>query len=100
MLKNIEWSEQSVNDFQQILEYLSKSWNSEIAFGFIEITEDNILRISKNPMLHPLINKDLKIRKCVVSEQNSLFYKIDGNVIFILRIFDTRQNPDTLVFDI
>lgn len=38
----------------------------------------------------------MKIRKCVITKQNSLFYKIEGETIEIVRIYDTTQDPNKL----
>ncbi len=94
----IKWSVLAEADFNQVLEYLSSHWNSKIAYQFIQTTEENLSRIVNNPKLHPLINKELQIRKCVITEHNSLFYRINEKGIILLRIYDTRQNPDTLQF--
>jgi len=98
MPSKINWTLEAEEDLKQILEFLSHHWNNEIALKFINKLDQNIQRIRETPKLHPLINKELKIRKCVITEQNSLYYRIKGDIITLLRIFDTRQNPDTLKF--
>lgn len=98
MPNKINWTLEAEEDFKQILEFLSHNWNNKIALIFIDKVDQNIRRIQHSPKLHAKINKEKQIRKCVITEQNSLFYRIEGNVITLLRIFDTRQNPDTLKF--
>ena len=100
MLKEIQWTELAESDLKQLLEYLSQHWNYQIAFKFIEKLDKTIVHIAKYPKLYPLIHQEFKVRKCVLTEQNSLFYKFDGQVIYILRIFDTRQNPDHLSLEL
>lgn len=98
MSYNVEWTVEAEEDLRFLLEYLSQNWNNRIALEYLDILEKNIQRIKNSPKLHVLINKELKIRKCVISEQNSLYYNFEANKITLLRIFDTRQNPDTLKF--
>jgi len=94
----IVWAVEAEEDLRLLLEYLSQNWNNKIALEYLDILEKNIQRIKNSPKLHVLINKELKIRKCVITEQNSLYYNFEENKITLLRIFDTRQNPDTLKF--
>jgi hypothetical protein len=55
-----------------------------------------IYQITINPKQYPEINTRLKIRKCVVTKQNTLFYKIKGENIEIVRLYDTLQDPNKL----
>lgn len=50
--------------------------------------------------MYPLIHKRLKIRKCVVSKHNSIYYREKKDFIEIVNVFDTRQNPNKLKFNI
>jgi plasmid stabilization system protein ParE len=54
--------------------------------------------ISENPKLFPIVHNDLKIRKCVISKQNILFYREVHKNIEIVRLFDSRQDPKKLNF--
>jgi plasmid stabilization system protein ParE len=98
MHKEIIWSPLSENDFSNILEYLNKEWNSDVVNQFISLIDQTINQISINPRQFPLIHKKKKIRKCVLTKQNTLFYRVDKNHIDILRLYDTRQNPKKLKF--
>jgi plasmid stabilization system protein ParE len=96
MPKEIIWSELADNDFEDILEYLAKNWNQKVASKFMTITFHFIDQIAVHPKQFPMIYKKEKIRKCVITKQNTLFYKESKANIEILRIFDTRQNPKKL----
>lgn len=98
MPNNIVWAVEAEDDLRLLIDYLSQNWNTEITLEYIDKLENNIQRIKTSPNLHTLINKELKIRKCVITEQNSLYYRFEGKTITLLRIFDTRQNPNTLKF--
>jgi len=80
-------------------------WNTLIKIGdsnlvtqFIDLTEKNLEQISCNPKQFPLIYNKEKIRKCVLTKHNSLYYSEDKTKVDILRIFDTRQDPNTFTF--
>ena len=98
MSKQIVWSPLSENDFSGILNYLNKNWGEKIASHFIDLTESFLTQISINPRQFPVIYKKKKIRKCVLTKHNTLYYRNSKFQIDILRIYDTRQDPDNLTF--
>jgi plasmid stabilization system protein ParE len=98
MTKQIIWSPLSEKDFARILEYLDKEWDEKVVNQFIEITNNFLEQISINPKQFPLIHKKMKVRKCVITKQNTLFYRDSKQQIDILRIYDTRQDPKKLKF--
>jgi plasmid stabilization system protein ParE len=98
MPKQIIWSPLSENDYISILNYLQKNWDDKVLQGFIEITIALLARISNNPKQFPLVYKKRKIRKCVLTKHNTLFYRDGKESIDILRIFDSRQDPKKLTF--
>jgi plasmid stabilization system protein ParE len=98
MPKQIIWSPLSETDFSTILEYLQKNWNNRIVLRFLEITNKIIRQISLNPKQFPIIQKRKKIRKCVITKQNSIYYRERKEYIDILRIYDNRQDPRKLKF--
>ena len=98
MHKQIIWSPAAEEDFDEILSYLSSNWSNKVVNKFIDNLDDYLLLISRNPKLFPLINKELHVRKCVLTKQNILFYHVLKNRIEIIRIFDSRQNPEKLNF--
>jgi len=98
MPKPIIWSPLSEKDFESILDYLQNSWDAQVAKDFMEITDKLVNHISVNPKLFPVIHKKKRIRKCVLTKHNSLFYRERKEAIDILRIYDTRQDPHKLKF--
>ena len=98
MAKKIIWTIESEQDFSDILEYLSQNWNSSVALTFIDLVDLLLTQISINPNQYPIINRKLRIRKCVITKHNSLYYRNRRDHIELLRIYDNRQNPDNLKF--
>jgi plasmid stabilization system protein ParE len=98
MHRPIEWSPLAEHDFANILEYLNKNWDEKVTNNFIDLTEEVIRQISVNPRQFPVIYKKEKIRKCVLTKHNTLFYRDSKSRIDILRIYDTRQDPKTFTF--
>jgi len=98
MPKKIIWSPDSELDLEIILEYLSDEWESSVAVKFLDITEDLTKQISINPRQFPLIHSRLNIRKCVITKHNTLYYRNKRTHVELLRIYDTRQDPEKLKF--
>lgn len=98
MLKPIIWSPLAESDFSSILDYLQINWGNKVVTDFISITESAVVQIAVNPKQFPVINKQKHVRKCVVTKHNTLFYRERKKYIDILRIYDTRQNPNNLKF--
>ncbi len=98
MPKQIIWSPLAETDLANILEYLDKNWERKVSVNFIELTDILVIQISINPRQFPFINRRKGIRKCVLTKQNTLFYRERRSAVEILRIYDTRQDPNTLTF--
>jgi plasmid stabilization system protein ParE len=98
MPKKIIWSPLAESDLSNILNYLDQNWEKKVAVSFIDLTDSLIHQISINPKQFPFIHKRKGIRKCVLTKHNTLFYRDKKSVIEILRIYDTRQDPNTLTF--
>lgn len=98
MGKNVIWSSLAENDFSKLLYYLDTEWNSSVSAKFINLLDYSINQIQNNPQLYPIIHSKLNIRRCVLTKHNSLYYRELTNAIQILRIFDSRQNPNSLLF--
>ena len=93
MAKPVIWSPLSENDLEKILEYLLKNWSKQVILRFLDEIEKLIEQIANHPKQFPLVNKKRKVRKCVISKHNTIFYREHKGAIELLRIFDNRQNP-------
>jgi plasmid stabilization system protein ParE len=98
MPKEVIWSRIAEDDLINVTNYLISKWSKGIANNFIDLIEEFINQISKNPKYYPMINKKKRIHKCVVTKHNSLYYHEMDNKVEILRLFDNRQNPKKLRF--
>jgi plasmid stabilization system protein ParE len=98
MHRQVVWSPLAERDIANILEYLNKNWDEKVTNDFIDLTEELIGQISNNPRQFPVVYKKEKIRKCVLTKHNTLFYRGSKSRVDILRIYDTRQDPETLTF--
>jgi len=77
----------------KLTDYLLAEWGVEIAQKVAQLIEDTADRIRRNPEHFPIFIKGKKIRRCVVSPQTSIFFKVNKDEIFIISLFDNRQSP-------
>jgi len=98
MSRSIIWSPFAESDLDEILEYLIANWSNQVVHDYVDLVDRFIGQIGNQPMMYPIINKKLKVRKCVLTKQNSLYYRENKERIEILRIYDNRQNPKKLKF--
>lgn len=98
MLKSVRWSSFASKDLRNLLDYLEAKWNKKVCLNFIEKLDHSIRQIQINPAQFPYFNASLQIRKCVITKHNSLFYRVTSTRIEILRLYDTRQNPNDFSF--
>ncbi|MEO5909588.1 MAG: type II toxin-antitoxin system RelE/ParE family toxin [Pelobium sp.] len=99
MIDEVIWSPESEDDLSIIITFLLTEWNFNIANSFIKELDYHVNKIFFNPQLYPIIYKPEQFRKCVVTKHNSLIYNVIDDKLYILRVFDTRQDPIKLKFN-
>lgn len=100
MPRKIIWAPLAEKDFITILDYLHENWDDSVVQNFIGIVDNLISQIILNPKQFPLIKKKSNVRRCVLTKHNTLFYLFGKDTIAILRIFDNRQDPNKLIFNV
>ena len=98
MAKNIIWSPAAESDLKSVLSYLDEKWSVLVVNQFINKVDSFVSLIAEEPKLFPTINKKHNVRKCVLTKQNTLFYRENKDSIDIIRLFDTRQDPKKLKY--
>ena len=90
------WSAEAITNLQGILDYLERRWTSREIKNFVKKLDDNLEFISRNPYLFAESEKTKGIRRCVLSRQTTIYYRIDNKDIKIITLFDNRQNPQNV----
>jgi len=88
------WSEKSVSGLRSIITYLEQNWSEKEIGKFIKRLDNQIQLITSYPFLFPSSPKSKKLRRSVLTKQTTIYYRVKPNVIEIISIFDTRQDPD------
>lgn len=77
----------------KLINYLEKKWGRRVAEEFKKRLDRRILQISETPQIGTNSIKLPNVKRIVLTKHNKLFYKIKGNTIYIITLFDTRQDP-------
>jgi len=96
MVKKVVITKLAQITYNNVLEYLIANWGDTVTNDFIERFEDVYKAIAKNPQMFPFKNKEKQVQYCVLTKHNILYFKEAEEMIQILIIFDTRQNPEKL----
>lgn len=76
----------------RLIEFLEEEWSEKIKQEFV-IKLDNSIRIIKSqPEAFPESNLRKGLRKCVITKQTTLYYRYNSRKIFLVTLFDTRQD--------
>ncbi|MDI1233127.1 MAG: type II toxin-antitoxin system RelE/ParE family toxin [bacterium] len=89
----IFWTAEANRNLDQIILYLKTEWTVKEIQKFIQKLNKAVLLISKRPELFRLTNHKDQLRKCVLSKHTSIFYKETNSKIYIVSLFDNRQDP-------
>jgi plasmid stabilization system protein ParE len=98
MAKKIIWSPTAETDLISVLNYLNEKWSVLVVNQFINKVDSFVNLLAEEPKLFPIINKKHNVRKCVLTKQNTLYYRENKDSIDIIRMFDSRQDPKKLKY--
>jgi plasmid stabilization system protein ParE len=98
MRYEIFWLANAKVKLNKIYKFILDNWNIRIADEFINKLKYKLQILSYFPHIGQKSQKKKDVRRYIISEQVSLFYKIEKKKIIILTLFDTRQNPDKLKY--
>ena len=80
--------------------YLQTEWGITVTSKFNETLIKTILTIAYQPAIGSLSKKKKDVRKILITKHNRLYYRVkDNESIFLLTLFDTRQNPKRNSYD-
>ncbi len=94
----VVWTENAIEDYKLVIDYLLLEWPLPVAEKFVETIEKRIEVLSRFPNIGIASLKDASVRSIILTKHNKLYYRSNRDKIEILNIFDTRQNPEKNLF--
>ena len=96
MAKQVILTDIAERDLEHITDYLIENWGAVVCGKFLHRFEQVCEIISDNPSIYPIVYNKEKIRKCVLTHQNTIYFREHTHKIELLTIFDNRQDPSKL----
>lgn len=86
----VHWTREADISYLETLTFILENWSLKEAERFDLLTHELLINLSNNLKLCPEI-PDLKVRKCVISEQSSLINRIVSKSVELVGFVDNRS---------
>lgn len=93
MAYEIIYKKSFLNKLLKLLDYLRINWGYSVADNFILKFQRRLNTISKHPFIGSPSVTVKSVRSILITRQNRIFYRVKGNVIEVINMYDTRANP-------
>ncbi|RLD88698.1 MAG: hypothetical protein DRJ29_17060 [Bacteroidetes bacterium] len=93
MALDIRWTTKADIELDHLIIYLESEWGESVVKAFMKKLYDFLEILSEFPEIGSMQYPEKKIRGFSLTKQVSIFYKIDGNQIILLDLFDNRSDP-------
>jgi plasmid stabilization system protein ParE len=90
------WTVEAINNLDSILEYLTDKWTQREVDNYKKALGKQIDLIENNPLLFPVSDYNNRLRKAVLSRQTTIFYEVSGKIIYLVYLFNNKQNIDKI----
>jgi hypothetical protein len=92
MVKEIRWTQESIDTFNKTIQYLQKEWTEKEVSNFIQASERVIGFIAEYPGMFRKTSKR-NVHEALITPHNLLIYKVYSSQIALITFWDTRQHP-------
>lgn len=96
MACQVRYSIRAYNEYEEILDYIVENFGYEVAAKVNAHFEEIIDQIAINPFLYPSSNKVKSLRRCVISQQTTMYYRFNGESVEIASFRGNRMNPKSI----
>ena len=79
-----------------LVEYLEERWSARVKLKFLKKLEKGLNVAANNPNAFPQSQIRPELRKLVITKQATALYLVDSDSLFVITIFDTRQDPSEI----
>jgi len=95
-IQKVSWSKIAIQSLNSTNTFILSLWNTNISDHFLNQIDESISYIKKYPNIGKRIIRT-DIRQLNINKQVNLFYKIEGDTLKILLIWNNKQNPKDLI---
>jgi plasmid stabilization system protein ParE len=95
-MRKVEWSLEAQTNVNNIIAYLENEWTEKEIRYFSEHLDKQLSVILQAPEIYKKSLRKAGLRECPITNHNTLFYTYDDEKLYIVTIFDNRQDPQRL----
>jgi len=98
MASNFEiiWTTEATNNLESTLHHIGNEWGTKSIEKFKRKLRFRLKLISLTPTLFRKSNSNPELRLSVLNKQTTIIYKISERKIYIVYLFNNRQNPSDI----
>ncbi len=88
----LRWSDESVHNLEEILDYIKYKWTDKELNNFKNKLRHQLDLIVQNPYMFPASTIKQELRKAVLSKQTTIFYEIYNDIIFLTYLHVSKKS--------
>lgn len=92
-MAQIVWNKRASKQFEKIQDYLVNEFGEKVTEEFTNRVFNFLDLLAIYPDIGTIENRERNIRGFLLHRHTTLFYKLDRGTIYILSVFDNRQDP-------
>jgi plasmid stabilization system protein ParE len=96
MALKVSWSKGAGEELIAIIAYLEENWTEKGIRKFSSKLEQQIILICAKPKTYKQSKRLLGTHECLITKHTSLFYTYSNTHLFIVTLWDNRQEPGKL----
>ena len=81
-------------DVNGIADFLEENWSPEAAIRFVNAFYKSLDVLEAAPEIGIRSQKMAGVRRKMIDKYNALYYELVDGILYVLRVVDTRSNPD------
>ena len=98
----IIWTKKAIESFKELAFYLNSSFGKDIAVSIVGKVTRRATDLLRNPLLGKVYESSnllkYEFRFFVINKQTKVFYFIQGEFVYIVLVFDVRQDIRRIIF--
>jgi plasmid stabilization system protein ParE len=89
-------AKEAEQNYFQICNYILDKFSEKEVAEFDKKLTQKLLLLSVSPFIFPIVAEKQSIRKCLISNLTVVYYTIEKDKVYVLHLFDGRQNPEKI----
>lgn len=90
------WNQHALDSLDKNVEYLKNKWTTADVENFLNIVDEKISSLLKNPQIGTICEFKPLLRQLVITKHITLFYEVEPNKIYLHLFWLNYRNPKEL----